>query len=159
MRAIYLSPFSDLVRCRGAVQIHHPLQNCHGCRSKSKNHDKLINYTVRVMGQALFFCLGTRKLSGYTKYLSEYFLVVCIVVEIFLASARGRKILKFVCGSQSVSSFAILGLSSGWCELQMCLHLYHGSLFFESDFKVSEYCCEFSINKKIFPLFKNEEIT
>ena len=37
-----------------------------GSRSKSKNRDELMNYTVRVMGQAFFICLVTRKLSRWT---------------------------------------------------------------------------------------------
>ena len=52
-RGLDLSPFTNL----SWVQEHLPAG-----RQESKNHDKLINYTVRVMGQALFICLSTRKI-------------------------------------------------------------------------------------------------
>jgi len=50
MRAIYLSPVTNFMRCSGAVRVNHQLQSCHGCRSKSKNRDEPINFIVRVSG-------------------------------------------------------------------------------------------------------------
>jgi len=50
------------------VRVQQPLQICLGCRSKSKKCDKQLTHIVRVMGQALFICLGTRKLSWYMNF-------------------------------------------------------------------------------------------
>ncbi len=63
---------------------------------RDKKCDKLIDPTVRVMGQAFFICHGTRKQSRYMKLLlSDYSLFVCLVAVVLFASPRGRKILKF----------------------------------------------------------------
>ena len=47
------------------VRVQEPLRICLECRSKSKKCDKQLTHIVRVMGQALFICLGNRKLSWY----------------------------------------------------------------------------------------------
>jgi len=39
------------------VRVQLQLQICHRCRSKSKNCDELINYTVRVISRVLFIPL------------------------------------------------------------------------------------------------------
>ena len=64
------------------------LQICHESRSKSKNRDELMNYTVRVMGQALFISLGTRKMSRFENIV---FLFVNPVAEILLRRREGEK--------------------------------------------------------------------
>jgi hypothetical protein len=45
-----------------------------------KNCDKFITPTVRVMGQALFICLGTRKLSRYLMHI--YFILYLFSVSL-----------------------------------------------------------------------------
>jgi len=54
-----------------------------------------MNYTVRVMGQAFFICLVTRNLSRFTSVLFLKFFVFCLIAVNCLATARGRKILKY----------------------------------------------------------------
>jgi hypothetical protein len=62
-----------------------------------KNLDKQLTFFVRVMGQVLFICLDTRKLYRYaTLFLSDYFIIGCLVLANLLVSARERKILKFL---------------------------------------------------------------
>jgi hypothetical protein len=56
--AANLSPFTNYVGSTGAIAVS-ALEICLDSRSKSKNRDKLIYFIVRVMGQALFFCLVT----------------------------------------------------------------------------------------------------
>ena len=65
------------------------LQICLGCRSKSKNRDELMNYTVRVMGQALFICLVTRKLSRCRNII--FLIFINPVAEILLRRREGEK--------------------------------------------------------------------
>lgn len=54
MRAIYLSPGTNIMRSSEAIRVYHQLQNCLGCASKSKNHDEPINFVVRV--SSCLFC-------------------------------------------------------------------------------------------------------
>lgn len=76
----------------------------------SKNRDKLIDYTVRVMGQALFICLVTRKLSRYANIVFFIFKSWC---RNSIATARGRKILKFLCYFAS-------SLPKFWFRIGLC---------------------------------------
>jgi hypothetical protein len=41
-----LSRYRYFVNSSGAVRVYHQLQSCHGCRSKSKNHDEPINFST-----------------------------------------------------------------------------------------------------------------
>jgi hypothetical protein len=54
MRAIYLSPVTSFMRCKGAVRVYHHALSCLGGRSKSKNRDEPINFIVRVMVSCFF---------------------------------------------------------------------------------------------------------
>jgi hypothetical protein len=42
------------LRADARVRVYLPLRICHGCRSKCKNCDELINYTVRVISRYCF---------------------------------------------------------------------------------------------------------
>jgi len=90
--AANLSPVTKLVGCTGAVSRYklsrsqktvkvyeiliayrcacpgeRNITNLSWVQELSKNRDKPIKHTVRVMGQALFICLVTRKLSRWKK--------------------------------------------------------------------------------------------
>ena len=52
-------------RADARARVQEPLQICLVCRSKSKKCDKQLTHIVRVMGQALFICHDTTKLSRY----------------------------------------------------------------------------------------------
>jgi hypothetical protein len=43
------------LRAEERVRVQQPLQNCLGCRSKSKKHDKQLTHIVRVMGRMITF--------------------------------------------------------------------------------------------------------
>ena len=96
-------------------------RSVNGAGAKCKNHDKPINYTVRVMGQAFFICLGTRKLSRYKNFfLFVYFLFVCLVAAILITLAGGIKIIKFLflfCKLFDKASVIVLACGA----LAMCL--------------------------------------
>jgi hypothetical protein len=52
-----LSRYCYFVNSSGAVRIYHRLRICHGSRSKSKNHDELINYTGVVSKSAVLIMM------------------------------------------------------------------------------------------------------
>ena len=62
-RSVAVQTVSEPEICQGAefklraderVRVQRPIQICFGCRSKSKNRDKLIDPTVRVMRSDYF---------------------------------------------------------------------------------------------------------
>ena len=59
-----------------------------------KNHDEPINYTVRVMGQALLFVLVPENCLGINSYFLWFKVVLQIdmLTEIFLLRSEGGKI-------------------------------------------------------------------
>jgi len=69
------------LRADASVRVQQPLQICLWCRSKSKNRDKQLTHIVRVMGQALFICLGAQM----------FFLLLGPCAEILLCRREGEK--------------------------------------------------------------------